>query len=239
MIQAITFDFWDTLVVSSSTADLRLELIKKALERAGHADVSEARIAHAMRHVWREWDRVWKQEQFTFGAPRWTGLVLDDLGANLAAPTQEELAHAMTAAGMDVKPPLIDGVAEVLPRLAQRYRMALICDTGLTPGRILSQWMETNGILQYFSHLTFSDELGVSKPHPRAFLSTLESLGVAPQAAVHIGDNPRTDVAGAQGVGMRAIHFVGPHQWPESAAQADAVIARYDELEPLLEQWQD
>jgi putative hydrolase of the HAD superfamily len=144
----------------------------------------------------------------------------------------------MTASGMEVKPPLIDGVAEVLPRLAQRYRLALICDTGLTPGRMLSQWMETNGILQYFNHLTFSDELGVSKPHPRAFLSTLESLGVAPQAAVHIGDNPRTDVAGAQGAGMRAILLQGPHQWPESEVQADAVIAGYDELEPLLEQWQ-
>jgi FMN phosphatase YigB (HAD superfamily) len=236
-MQAITFDFWNTLFVGVFATDLRVRHIKQVLEGEGLVSFSKERIEQAIGVAWREWDRVWQQQQFTFGAPRWVELVLEDLGVSLAAPLQEALAHTMTASGMDVRPPLIDGVADVLPRLAPRYKLALICDTGITPGRVLSQWMESNGILQYFSHLTFSDELGVSKPHPRAFLCTLESLGVSPQAAVHIGDNPRTDVAGAQGVGMRAVRFIGPYHWSEDEIRADAVIARYDELEPLLEQW--
>ncbi len=219
-------------------SDIYLSSSNKVIHPNNVSSFSDERIKQAIGVAWREWDRVWQQEQYTFGAPRWTGLVLDDLGVSLAESVQEMLAHTMTASGMDVKPPLIDGVGDVLPRLAQRYQIALICDTGLSPGRILRQWMEANGILRYFSHLTFSDELGVSKPHPRAFLSTLESLGVSPGAAVHIGDNPRTDVAGAQGVGMQAVRFMGPYEWSEDEIRADAVMARYDELEPLLEQWQ-
>lgn len=239
MIQAITFDFWNTLFVGIINTDLRYRQIKQALGQAGHAGVADERIMLAIGRAWHEWNRVWEQEQRTFGAPRWVTLVLDDLGVSLAEPEQEALAQAMSVSSTQTQPPLIDGVAALLPRLAQRYRLGLVCDTGLTPGRILRQWMASHDILQCFDRLTFSDELGVSKPHPQAFLSTLEALGVSPQAAVHIGDNPRTDVAGAQGVGMRAIRFAGPYQWPDSEVQADAEIASYGELEPLLERWQD
>jgi FMN phosphatase YigB (HAD superfamily) len=236
LIQAITFDFWNTLFVGTFATDLRRRRIKRALAQAGHAHISETRIQEAIGRTWREWDRVWVEEQRTFGAPRWVALVLADLGVNLPHPEQEALVQATIASGLEVKPPLIDGVADVLPRLAQRYKLGLVCDTGLSPGWILRQWMDTHGILGHFDHLTFSNELGLSKPHPRAFLSTLEALNVPPPAAVHVGDNPRTDVEGAQGVGMRAIRFLGPYQWPDSAIQADAEFADYGRLETLLEQ---
>jgi len=56
---------------------------------------------------------------------------------------------------------------------------------------------------------------------------------------VHVGDYPRTDIAGAQAVGMRAIRFAGVYDWGDDAVQADAVIGSYDELGPLLERWRD
>ncbi len=239
MIKAITFDFWNTLFKGVIATDLRSRQVKQALGQTGHTDISQERIVLAIGHTWQEWERVWEQEHRTFGAPRWVALLLADLGISLTEPEQEALVQAMIVSGAQVNPPLIDGVATVLPRLAQRYRLGLVCDTGLTPGRLLRQWMESHGILRHFGHLTFSDELGVSKPNPRAFLTTLEGLGVSPQAAVHIGDNPRTDVGGAQAVGMRAIRFDGSYRWPASEIQADGEIASYDELEPLLEQWKD
>jgi putative hydrolase of the HAD superfamily len=102
---------------------------------------------------------------------------------------------------------------------------------------MLRQWMASHGILNYFAQLTFSDELGVSKPHPDAFLTTLAGLGVSPEAAVHIGDYPRTDIAGAQAVGMRTIRFAGVQDWADGAVQANAKIVSYAELEPLLNKW--
>jgi putative hydrolase of the HAD superfamily len=102
---------------------------------------------------------------------------------------------------------------------------------------MLRDWMASQRILSYFTHLTFSDELGVSKPHPDAFLTTLSRLEVLPEEAVHIGDLPRTDIAGAKGVGMRAIRFTGVSDWGDGEVPADAKIASYGELVELLAEW--
>jgi putative hydrolase of the HAD superfamily len=239
LIRAITFDFWNTLFVADFAGEARMRRIKGALEQAGYAEISEPRIEGAIERTWREWGRVWEHEQRTFGAEHWTALVLADLGVTLVEPELDALTHEMATSGMESKPPLVEGLAELLPRLARRYRLGVICDTGLSPGWMLRQWMAAQGILDVFSHLTFSDELGVSKPHPRAFLSTLEQLGTAPEAAVHIGDYPRTDIAGAQGVGMRAIRFSGVTDRADGSIRADAAIASYGELEPLLSTWEN
>lgn len=53
------------------------------------------------------------------------------------------------------------------------------------------------------------DREEVGKPGPRLFLQACATLGIAPQRAVMIGDNPDTDIAGARGLGMPAI-LIGP-----------------------------
>lgn len=219
------------------TGDVRRRQIKETLGRAGCADISASRIDRATTHAWQEWDRIWMEQYRTFGAREWVSLVLAHLGVSLAEPEWEALVHAVATSGMTAQPPLVDGLASLLPRLAQRYRLGLICDTGLSPGWMLREWMEARGILGHFSHLSFSDELGVSKPHPNAFLTTLGRLGVSAETAVHIGDYPRTDIAGAKGVGMRAIRFKGVYDWGKGVVPADAAIASYSELEPLLSEW--
>jgi len=47
--------------------------------------------------------------------------------------------------------------------------------------------------------------VGWEKPDPRVFRAALDGLGVEPEAALHVGDQPKSDVAGALGVGMRAV----------------------------------
>jgi putative hydrolase of the HAD superfamily len=67
--------------------------------------------------------------------------------------------------------------------------------------------LERLGLAPYLRALSFSDEVGLRKPHPEIFRRTLTSLGVAAAEAAHIGDDARTDVAGARAFGMRAIHL--------------------------------
>jgi HAD superfamily hydrolase (TIGR01549 family) len=237
LIRAITFDFWNTLFVGVNAGDLRLRKIQDILGQAGHADIADPVIDRATTHAWREWDRVWLEDCRTFGAEEWVSLVLADLGVSLNQPERDVLVHAMATSGMQANPPLVDGLVDLLPRLAQRFRLGVICDTGLSPGWILREWMQTHGILRHFTHLTFSDELGVSKPHPSAFLTTLDQLDVAPDQAAHVGDYPRTDIAGAKGVGMRAIRFTGVYDWGNGVVPADGEIASYAQLESLLRSW--
>lgn len=77
--------------------------------------------------------------------------------------------------------------------------------------------------------ITTSDEVGVAKPHPTIFRTALEKAGVGPEEAVHVGDSPERDVAGARALGIRTVLLArdGPGD-----AEADHVVptlrAAYD-----------
>ena len=47
--------------------------------------------------------------------------------------------------------------------------------------------------------------VGYEKPDPRTYQAALEPLGIDPELAVHVGDQPKSDIVGALGVGMRAV----------------------------------
>jgi FMN phosphatase YigB (HAD superfamily) len=74
--------------------------------------------------------------------------------------------------------------------------------------------------------------MGVPKPAAEILRRVLDQAGVGPAVAVHVGEDPVTDVAGARGVGMRAIHHV-PDPWV-TAAPADGVLHRFAELPGLV-----
>lgn len=56
-----------------------------------------------------------------------------------------------------------------------------------------------------FASIVVSGEHGVAKPDPSVFRIALGELGVAPEDAVHVGDDPVSDVAGARAAGIRAV----------------------------------
>jgi putative hydrolase of the HAD superfamily len=60
------------------------------------------------------------------------------------------------------------------------------------------------GIRGDFDLLLDSGKIGIEKPDPRIFALALERYGVAPDAALHLGDIFATDITGARSAGMRA-----------------------------------
>ena len=52
-----------------------------------------------------------------------------------------------------------------------------------------------------------SQIIGIEKPDPRPFQLALDALGESPANCIHVGDSLHSDVAGANGVGMAAIHI--------------------------------
>jgi putative hydrolase of the HAD superfamily len=75
----------------------------------------------------------------------------------------------------------------------------------------------------------------MSKPDPRVFALVLERLGARPCEAAHVGDILRTDIIGAQGAGMRAVHFVGVNASDADQSTADCVIERLSDLPAALD----
>ncbi len=50
-----------------------------------------------------------------------------------------------------------------------------------------------------------SADLGVQKPNPLAFEALARELGTDPARCFYVGDDPRSDVAGAMGAGFQAV----------------------------------
>lgn len=244
-IKAVTFDFWSTLY-KSKTVDYsqRLIRLKKDVEQRSGATFEIGQFEAAVKVARDTWSRAWTVEHRTITADEWLEIVLRELGSALDLEHLFEIKTGMENNVLSELPTLVPEAKTVLADLATDYRLAIISDTGITPGRVLRQILKQDGIIDYFTHLTFSDEIGRSKPHPDAFLTTLDALEAEPQAAVHIGDLLRTDIAGAQNVGMRAIQYVGlldeeailgKVSQPEIIP--DAIIKNHTELKPLLWQW--
>jgi FMN phosphatase YigB (HAD superfamily) len=55
--------------------------------------------------------------------------------------------------------------------------------------------------------VTDSGRVGVGKPDARVFHATLAGLGLPADRVLHVGDSAFYDVAGAQAVGMQAVHM--------------------------------
>jgi putative hydrolase of the HAD superfamily len=56
-----------------------------------------------------------------------------------------------------------------------------------------------------FEELVISARVGYQKPNPGIFRHALEVTGVAPEAALHVGDSYAADVVGASGVGISPV----------------------------------
>jgi len=56
-----------------------------------------------------------------------------------------------------------------------------------------------------FASITYSQEVGASKPDPRIFRRALERSGSPPDGVVHVGDSWEADVLGARAAGVPAI----------------------------------
>jgi putative hydrolase of the HAD superfamily len=235
MLQALTFDFWGTLYQNVDGREERLHILDQALARHSQPR-SWAALEAAYQHGWSVMSRIWREEHYSATVEQWLREVLTFLEASLPDEVRAALLRPLEEVHLHGDPPQpVPGVAQILPRLAQRYRLGLISDVGLTPGRVLRELMRHDGLLPHFQALTFSDETGATKPLPGQFLRTLALLGARPQEAAHIGDLPETDLSGARGVGMRAILFLGVSQRQDGRPLADAAFEEYGELEEILE----
>ncbi len=238
MIKAITFDFWSTLY-TNKTEDYakRILELKHLMEQASGKTFLLENFKEALKITRATWNSVWQEEHRTLNAWEWVAVLSEQLGVTLSTAGHERARIYLEDSILDSWPIVVDGVKLAVTQLSSRYRLAIISDTALTPGRVLRQILTQDKLASYFTHFTFSDELGHSKPHPNAFLSTLEALDVAPHEAVHVGDLLRTDIAGAQQLGIRAVQYVGVNRDNSLDIEPDAVISCHSELEPLLARW--
>jgi putative hydrolase of the HAD superfamily len=160
---------------------------------------------------------------------------LGALGLREPHPALEHLVAVYEEASHSSRVEALAGALDTLLALERLgVRRALVCDTGLTPGRVVRRHLERLGLLELLEVQIFSDEVGVPKPDPHAFHSALRPLGVAPGRALHVGDLLATDVAGARALGMRTVRIHARHDDASELPEADFVVGSHDELLQVL-----
>lgn len=140
-------------------------------------------------------------------------------------------AHVRDAYGqhtLDLLRPM-PGAAEVLAEIASRYAVAVITNGEDTLQR---EKLRVCGLAGLTPVVLTSGGVGIRKPDPRIFAMACEAAGVGAEYAVHVGDSPESDIAGAKGAGFAAVRFKNlvPHPEPEGLPLADAVIGELREL---------
>lgn len=72
------------------------------------------------------------------------------------------------------------------------------------------------------------------KPDPRIFHAALAGLGCEPDSAAHVGDSRQADVAGALGVGMTAVRYLGIRDDQSEGPEGHFVVSDHCELVAAL-----
>ena len=99
---------------------------------------------------------------------------------------------------------LFEGAMEILEYLQYKYHLHIITN-GFEEAQ--ERKMQNSKIRSYFKTVTNSEMVGVKKPNPKIFNYALNSAEANPNESIMIGDSLEADIAGAQKVGMRTIHF--------------------------------
>ncbi|GEM86492.1 HAD family hydrolase [Meiothermus granaticius] len=235
--KAITFDFWGTLFVegpeyAGTVLNLRREILLDAASEAG-VPAEEKDVIEAWRQAALDFDAAWNAEQVMTPFER-VGLIFK----YLKLPYDEGLvaltAQRIVEAGLEGSILPLPGVVEAIPQLAKTYALGIVSDTGISTGRVLREQLRRHKLLDYFTGLSFSDETGFVKPRPEAFKAALEEMGTSPEQTLHIGDIPRTDIAGAFATGYPwAVLYTG-HTHRNGGPEPTARVANHLELVQLL-----
>jgi putative hydrolase of the HAD superfamily len=203
MIKVITFDFYNTLVKFWPP----LEDIQLAACRKMGLTVSREGIRRGYAKADILFNRANEEDPLSLRSPErrleffaeYEQLILDTAGV----PVTKDLAREIWALAIAV-PKEFTPFEETVPTLdtlrSRGYRLGVITNlrADLEP---LIQRTGLSGRLDFCVNSTLA---GVEKPHPPIFQEAIRRAAVEPEEVLHVGDQVRSDVAGARAMGMKA-----------------------------------
>jgi FMN phosphatase YigB (HAD superfamily) len=235
MIRAITFDCWNTLIEEDGSRDIqRKEYFASLLKNKGFTVIEEDIDKHFSTEA-KLFEKFIIDHRKTQNSMARVRTLLKLSGLNLTYEEINEAADYCDKIALEFRPPVIPGVKDMLEVFMNKYKMAVICNTGWHSADTVRNLLADHDFSQYFSQMTFSDEAAVAKPHKQIFEQTLANLSCMPEDAVHIGDSEYSDIIGAQEANMRAILFAGVNEKYKENNTADYTISSYENLPEILE----
>lgn len=241
-LKVVTVDFWNTIFDSSNGIERnehRLKTLRSAFETLG-LEITEELYQKSMQDAWEYFNGIWKNEQRTLSTYESVMFFWNYFEAPKNKKLISKVVRTFENSILDFPPNLLDGAKEVIEKLSRKYQLGIISDTGFSPGSVLRQLMKRFSILEYFTTFSFSNETGVAKPHPKAYLKILNEMDCSPKNAVHIGDIEETDIDGAKNLNMKAIRLIANHldflnEESEFHTKADFVATSWHEILRIID----
>lgn len=214
MIRAVTFDLWNTLFANVSYSNERLNYLIEKL-KSENILLEEKALEREFYKTFdfSNWNRSNLSRKHVYTIIRLEEM-LKSLNFLLRPQIINDLVESFESTMLRIKPPLKNNVRKTLENLYPDYKIGLISDTGITPGKVIREVLDDYDLLQYFEVTIFSDETGIYKPDPSVFQLALKKLKVRPENTVHVGDLLLTDVKGAQDCQITSIWINDNKQTP-------------------------
>ena len=202
--EAVLFDLGDTLIRLTGSG---AELLHEAAAGLGLSLDSAA-----VNRVWqRVLDRGSSAEELAKGRDLstdrhrevWTELYTQAGCEQLAAGLSDRMYELTVAAeSWEAFPDTVPTLRAVRSR---GLRVAVVSDTGFD----LRPALDRLGLTPYLDAVVMSYEQGMCKPEAAVFRTACDRLGVRPERALMVGDNPLTD-SGAVSAGLYAFLLPAP-----------------------------
>lgn len=238
MLQAVLFDFGDTLIYFDAdwqtVEQQAVETLVDALGRNGRP-VDPQEFPRAYNRSLEEYNRQRDTEFIEYTRGR---IIQEMLQGHGLAPLEDGVLRCILRevyAAAQQHWCLEDDALPLLEYLQRTgLRLGLVSNTG--DDEHVQTLVDRLGLRRFFPAVRTSAASGLRKPHPRIFLDALAALQTAPQQAVMVGDMLGADILGAHNAGLQAIWIIrrsaerAANASHDGTIQPDAVIGCLAEL---------
>jgi putative hydrolase of the HAD superfamily len=198
-IEAIFLDVGNTLRIVLPEPEFIAQAKKDLMTLTGTQE-SEELFFEKLDARWKEYRKQSKESLLEASEKElWTQWLLPDFPPEKIAPLSGKLTRLWRDHdGRRVPRPEVSFVIKELDR--RGYKLGIIANT-ITETEI-PDWIENDGLTDYFRAVVLSSKVRVRKPNPEIYWEGARRIGSEPSRCAYVGDNPVRDVEGCQAAGF-------------------------------------
>jgi putative hydrolase of the HAD superfamily len=239
-IKAIGFDLFNTLItIEPHTLTEATDRLIQSLRQSGFTIEEESFIKTYREMALKHIKRAIQAGRETHNS-LWLSDALSE-GKNLIAPDDLRVGKAIEQyfSAFYGKCHLIPGTTTMLDNLKHRYPLGLL--SNFTHGPAAREILKRIGLNPYFKTILISGELGYRKPNPLVFQTLTEQLGASEAHTLYVGDDPDSDINGAQQAGLQPVWttYVRDNNIPQVRGLLQSQDEQPDFDAPRISSWYD
>ena len=207
MLDAVLFDWGDTLMQFAYDPDLVAAGHRAGLEAIGNGDLPD--VERVTSHFREQYEPLFWVPG-TVEEIEYPGLVrelLENFGVSVDDEQLGRFLQAEHAAWEPARLLAADTHALLESLRSHGLKLALVSNA-FDPGWLLQRDLEQMGLAERLDFAVFSSEIGKRKPHPEIFRRALDAIGAEPEHALFVGDRLYEDIRGAGELGMTTVQAV-------------------------------